>query len=342
MATYIKFKPITKKFLGALSDRVKKVIVLRFGLGDDGARETLESIGKQYGVTRERIRQIEDFGLHAIRKSDVYKEENSVFDDLSGLMREYGGGIVDEKDFYSHLHKDELIHNHINFLLVLGEQFSKHREDDIYTHRWIIDRAVSDIVHKAISELTKTLSEDDLITEEDIVVSFLEHLKDVPKEYHNETHARRWLSLSKKIGVNPLGEWGVSHSPNINARGIRDYAFLIIRRHGSPMHFTEVAREITNVFEKKAHIATCHNELIKDRRFVLVGRGLYALKEWGYARGIVRDVIADILKKHGTLQKEEIVEHVMKERYVKPNTIIVNLQNPTYFKKNSNGTFSLK
>ena len=95
------------------------------------------------------------------------------------------------------------------------------------------------------------------------------------------------------------------------------------------------------MFSKKAHIATTHNELIKDPRFVLVGRGLYALSEWGYINGIVKDVITKILDKSGPLTKKEIVEKVMKERYVKENTILVNLQNSKNFKKEKDGKYSL-
>ena len=122
---------------------------------------------------------------------------------------------------------------------------------------------------------------------------------------------------------------------------MRDYAFLVIRKHGSPIHFREVAKLITEVFNKKAHVATTHNELIKDKRFVLVGRGLYALSEWGYMSGVVKDVIRKIIEKEGPLAKDKIIEKVLKERYVKPNTILVNLQNPKYFKKDKQGKYSV-
>ena len=124
------------------------------------------------------------------------------------------------------------------------------------------------------------------------------------------------------------------------SKGMRDYAFLVIRRHGSPIHFREVAKTITELFGKKAHVATTHNELIKDPRFVLVGRGLYALSEWGYMSGVVRDVIRKILEKHGPLTKEEIIDKVLKERYVKENTIVVNLQNQKYFTKDKESRYS--
>jgi hypothetical protein len=169
----------------------------------------------------------------------------------------------------------------------------------------------------------------------------LENLKDVSERYKNEEVIRRWLLMTKGISKNPLGEWGLMSSPNIKAKGMKDYAFLVIRRHGSPIHFREVAKLITELFGKKAHVATTHNELIKDPRFVLVGRGLYALSEWGYMSGVVRDVIKNIIEKNGPLSKDEIIQKVMKERYVKPNTITVNLQNQKYFKKDKDGKYSI-
>ena len=140
----------------------------------------------------------------------------------------------------------------------------------------------------------------------------------------------RWLLLSKRIGKNPLGEWGRIDSPHVRIKNTRDFAFLTLKRHGSPMHFSEVAKGIEKLFTRKSHPATTHNELIKDNRFVLVGRGLYALKEWGYEPGIVREVIKGILLREGPLTRDEIIERVKRERYVKDATISVNLQNPIF------------
>lgn len=107
------------------------------------------------------------------------------------------------------------------------------------------------------------------------------------------------------------------------------------------MHFKEVAESIDNLFKHKAHVATTHNELIKDARFVLVGRGLYALTEWGYTAGVVKDVLREILAKEGPLSREELIDKVRKERYVKDNTIIVNLQDANIFRRLSNGTYAV-
>jgi len=215
------------------------------------------------------------------------------------------------------------------------------REDDHFKHRWHIDDSLSEKIHQSLHKLYESLSDEDLIAEQDILARFLTHVEDVAAEYKQEEILHRWLRISKKIGKNPLGEWGMAHSPNVHAKGMRDYAFLVIRKHGSPIHFTEVAKKITQLFGKKAHVATTHNELIKDPRFVLVGRGLYALKEWGYLSGVVKDVIKKVITEHGPLTKEQIIGKVLKERYVKENTILVNLQNQKFFKKDKEGKYAV-
>jgi hypothetical protein len=336
----ITFKPkqVTKRLLAVLPERARDVMVSRYGLGKDPERMTLEAIGKKYTITRERVRQIENHAIQSIRKSKEYQKEKKSFEELEVIIQELGG-IITESDLLSNLSKDKSTHNHLNLLLILGEAFRKHKEDEHFHHRWFMDQELSDKVHEALHKLYNSLSDTDLISEQDIIQAFLEHVKEVSDEYKKEEILRRWLALSKAISKNPLGEWGKADSSNVNAKGMRDYAFLVIRKHGSPIHFTEVAKQIEKLFKKKAHVATTHNELIKDSRFVLVGRGLYALSEWGYISGVVKDVIKKVLEQHGPLTKDKIVEKVLKERYVKENTIMVNLQNPKYFKKDKEGRY---
>jgi hypothetical protein len=338
----ISFKPkkVTKKITSNLQDRASDVIMNRFGLTADGKRKTLEEIGKKYNITRERVRQIEDVALNFIKKSEAYKSEQVVFEELKQLMHKLGS-VVAEKDLLAYISKDEAIQNHIHFFLVLSDAFKKYREDDHFHARWSVDDATANNIHEALRKLYASLKDEDLIPETEIIKKFFDQMKDVSELYRDEEMAKRWLSMSKSVAKNGLGEWGKASSPNIRTRGVKDYAFLVMRRHGSPMHFKEVADSISKTFGKKVHYATCHNELIKDSRFVLVGRGMYALAEWGYKEGIARVVIEDILKREGPLTKDEVVEKVMKERYFKKNTILVNLANPKYFKKNKTGLYTL-
>lgn len=336
----ITFKPkqVTKKLLDALPERARDILTSRYGLGSESQKQTLESIGKKYGITRERVRQIEEHSLATIRKSEIFDQTQTIFDELK-LIIETLGGIVSEKELLEEISNSTSVQNHIHFLLVLGDNFTKTKEDSHFENRWSVDEKLARHIEESIKKLYESLKDEDILPESELVTSFLQHLEDISEQYKEEEVLKRWLGMSKKIGRNPLGEWGRANSPNINVKGMRDYAYLVIRRHGSPIHFREVAEQISKYFDKKAHVATTHNELIKDDRFVLVGRGLYALTDWGYMSGVVRDVIAELIDKHGPMTKDDIIEKVLKERYVKENTIVVNLQNADCFKKDTDGKY---
>lgn len=336
----ITFKPkqVTKKLLAALPDRARDVLEKRYGLGKDKDTYTLESIGQTYGITRERVRQIENYGIQSIQKSDAYQEFMPVFEELQSAIATLGGGLVAEEIFLDEITNDPVLRNHIYFLLVVGGPFYRNKEDNTYKHRWFTEKKIAEHVEEALKKVYKSISRDELVSEEEILSRFRNELIELTDKYDDQI-LKRWLMISKKIASNPLGEWGHASSPNVKVKGIRDYAYLVVKRHGSPMHFREVASAIEELFGKKAHTATTHNELIKDDRFVLVGRGLYALTEWGYSAGVVKDVLREILEEYGPMTREEIIDKVRKERYVKDNTIIVNLQDANLFKRLANGSY---
>lgn len=330
---------VVKKLLSEVPERAREVLTLRFGLEGAGDRETLEAIGERWGITRERVRQIEASGIESVRGSKAFKTTEAAFEELR-LFIEKLGGIVVEEHLLEHLAKDEKSRNRFRFLLVVGSSFFRERETEEFYARWHVDHKTAEKVHKALSSLYGSLSDDEVLVESHLFERFLVELKDVNEAYRDEQILKRWLSLSKTISANPLSEWGRAHAPAIRTKGIRDYAYLVIKKKGAPMHFKDVAGAISEMFSKKAHVATTHNELMKDQRFVLVGRGLYALSEWGYTPGVVRDVIRDILVKK-PLTREQVLEEVKKVRYVKDNTILVNLNDPRYFKRQKNGTYAV-
>ena len=311
----------------------------RFGLLGTGERRTLDAIGKEYGITRERIRQIESHGIGSIRESEHYKKHTESIEDLKRAIQELGG-VLAEHVILDEVPKNAADKNHVIFLLNVGHHFTFRREDNEFHARWHVDSGLSDAVEKALLKLHKEVSADTLIPEDDFVKLFVSFLQEESVKNPSQEHVSRWLRISKRIAKNPLGEWGRIESPHVRIRNTRDFAFLTLKRHGSPMHFTEVARGITKLFGRETHPATTHNELIKDKRFVLVGRGLYALNEWGYAPGVVRDVITNILKRDGPLTRQEIVERVKRERYVKDATVLVNLQSGT-FARLDDGRYSI-
>src|SRR3990167_2120556 len=338
--TGFKPKAIVKKLLVALPERSRIVLESRFGLGTSAERVTLEAIGKRYGITRERVRQIENHALAALKKSPAFVQAQDAFHELERIIDSLGG-IVCEDDLLNFMTKDKSMQNQIYFLLVLGDPFKFRKEDDEVNRCWYVDPDLAGKVEGALKNLYSGLSDEDLIPEGEMIDRFLKDLQTINDKHRNEEVLRRWLAISKSIGKNPLGEWGQASSQNVRTKGVRDFAYLAVKKHGSPLHFREVAKLIEKMFNRAAHVATTHNELIKDDRFVLVGRGMYALKEWGYASGVVRDVIRNILREQGPLTKEQIIEKVLKERHVKPGTVVVNLQNQKYFKRGKDGKFVL-
>ncbi len=339
----ITFKPkeVSKRLIDVLPDRSRDVVVSRYGLSGKKGLETLDAIGKRYGITRERVRQIENHAIKLIQDSPVVAKEGTAFSQLEGAIRELGA-ILPEHSILSEFATDPETKNHLYFLMVVGKPFAARKEDEHFKARWFVDEAVAKAVEDALKTVHASVKPHDVVNEDKLVDHVLTCMQRVNVKYKNKETARRWLELSNCLMRNPLGEWGRSTAPGIKLKNIRDHAYLVLKRHGSPMHFREVAKAIEKTFGKKAHQATTHNELIKDaERFVLVGRGLYALKEWGYRPGHVIDIIKHNLKEKGPMTQEEIVKAVSRERHVKRNTILVNLQNNGAVVKQKDGKYAL-
>lgn len=200
MASSFDWKPkqVTKKILSPLADRAHDVITSRFGLGTDAERKTLEAIGQIYSITRERVRQIENAALATIRKSPEFKEHTFVFDELKQKIKDLGA-LVAEEELLNHLAKDKSTQNHLYLYMVLGDAFTRHKEDEAFEARWSIDGKVAEEVHGALERLYAGLSDEDLVTENDLVARFLDEMKDVAEAYKESEVVKRWLSISKRL-----------------------------------------------------------------------------------------------------------------------------------------------
>jgi len=153
------------------------------------------------------------------------------------------------------------------------------------------------------------------------------------------------LRALKNLGQNNFGHWGLGDWKEIKPKTINDKIYLILKNNGQPMHFVEIAGKINEIkFDgKRANPATVHNELILDNKYVLIGRGIYGLRDWGYEKGTVADVIREIFNNsEEPLSREEIVKRVLEKRRVKEATIILALMNKDYFEKVDGGKYQLK
>ncbi len=317
-------KNACSKVLKNLSSKKKEVITRRFGLGGR-KNETLESIGKDFNVTRERIRQIEKDGF--LELEPYVKKCQDIFDYFKEEI-EKKGGVRREDLFLSELGKKE-VENEIYFLLTLANDFERFAETDDHYAFWAIDEKKVDLAKKRGELVIQKFEK----TKKPLKLEELEK----PKDLSYEAFAS-YLEISKRIKNNSEGFWGLKEWPEIYPKTIKDKAYLVFKKTKEPLHFNKVAELIDSALPQ-----TVHNELIKDPRFVLVGRGIYALKEWGYQEGLVKDVILNILKSAGKpLKKEEVLEKILKQRLVKENTVFLNLSNKKYFSRTSEGYYKIR
>ena len=339
MATFNAIK-ISEDFLSTLPKRVRDVIERRFGIGRSRDRITLEAIGTSYGITRERVRQIESHGLKKLRSHDLMKERKEVFDALKEELVKRRG-IAEEGGFLSSLAKSPDEKNHYRFLLTLSDDFKRHKEDEEFKYRWSTDEKLAAAAHDTLKVLHKELQDEEPMEEGEIKAKLASIAEAKLGDGMSGDAVHSWISISKLISANALGGWGLAASPHISPRGVRDLAYLVMKQHGSPMHFSEVTGAIKKNLSQPAHLQTVHNELIKDDRFVLVGRGLYALREWGYQPGTLKEVIKNILTNSGPTVKDKLIEKILKERHVKTATILINLQDKKSFKTLEDGSIAL-
>lgn len=347
MSAQFLYKKITGSILASLPSKAKTVLVRRFGL--EGERETLQEIGTSYGITRERVRQIEEFGLRTLRaKKDIFVTHGSVFSNFADYFKDHGN-LVREDIALEDLGQKSFA-PHIFFLLTIAEPFERKGEsDDLYT-LWYNTKDALDGAKTVIAKTADLFKKKGVPVSKEELLSWSQEaflgLSGVPL---SREAFFSYIGCAKTIEKNPFGEYGLREFPEIHPRGMRDEAYIVLKRGGAPLHFRTVAQEVTKYRKKytderdSANPQTIHNELIKDNRFVLVGRGMYALKEWGYAPGVVRDVIVRVLGSAGKpLLKDEIVRLVREQRFVQDNTIFLNLHNKKYFKRTDEGHFTLR
>jgi len=334
----LNYQKICQKVLEILPQRQKEVIERRFGLVGS-TPETLQKIGDDFGVTRERIRQIEFESFQKLEKEKEDRELKRVFFLFSEYLRSQGG--AKREDFALQDLGKRNWQNHVRFFLTLGDSFHRHPEDEKVYAFWTAREKLFQKVKQIVTELFNLFERN----QKPLPPNHLQRIEIAKKE------PKIFLSsveIAKHIEKGPLGEFGLINWPEIKPRGVKDLALLVLKQKGQPLHFTEIAKLAGDLFgeyssSERVLPQTVHNELIRDERFVLVGRGVYALKEWGYTPGTVKEIIAEILKEAGRpMSREEILQEVQKQRLVRENTILLNLSNKDYFQKDKEGRYILK
>ena len=312
-------------------EREREIISRRFGL--NGRKETLEQIGETLSITRERVRQLEKAIIIHLQ---IAAEDNSIPElplaekilirNLTEMGRVAKLSELANKVYGRNSTSEE--RSGIYFIATFSKNLTVVEENDLYNPAvGIAEYGDADTIKTKVNEIVKVIRQNGAPMSIDELDNVL--------NYEHPDHIRAIASISKSLAtLNDV--WGLAKWPSVNPRNIRDKIFVILETNKQPMHFSEIAKEIANSSFKRKNVTVqaIHNELIKDQRFVLIGRGIYALSSWGYKKGTISEIITSILKKsEQPLSREEIVKQVLKTRKVKETTILLNLQNKKLFKK---------
>ncbi len=321
-------------------EREREIISRRFGLFD--RKETLEQIGEMLGITRERVRQLEKTILVKVRCltngninkiNELSEFNNNILDKLT-----INGGLLNIADLTEKVSntRDKIEQSRITFIALLSDIFIVINENDSYFTTVALKTEFNEKkLTSSVDQLVKTIeTKGSPCTIEELVI------------LTGNNNEKQLVSLanSSKLLASLNNQLGLIKWPTVNPKNIRDKIYVILKENGKQMHFNDISESIKKSDFKRKNVTTqaIHNELIKDKRFVLVGRGIYALKEWGYSRGTVSDIIGKILKEaKKPLHKDEIIKSVLKDRFVKETTILLNLQNKTKFKRVAKATYIL-
>lgn len=319
-------------------DREREIVARRFGLFD--RRETLEQIGELLGITRERVRQLEKTVIARFKAAaqegslpHIKEIESTLLTQLHQMGEAARVTALSAAVTSDNTKTDQ---SRIIFLATLCPNLTVIEEDD-HLYQAVGATNVQDAaaMKAGIVKIREAIEK----AGEPIPIT------DVAKAagFSDSRQAAALASISKHLAT-LNGRWGLVKWPMVNPKNIRDKIYVILKEAGKHMHFNEIADSIKKSEFKRKDVTTqaIHNELIKDKRFVLIGRGIYALKEWGYQKGTVADIITEVLREAGEpLHRDQIVERVLKCRFVKETTILLNLQGKNQFKRVAKATYEL-
>jgi hypothetical protein len=338
-ATELRTEDLVSNVLATIDrEREREIVARRFGLFD--RKETLEQIGEMLGITRERVRQLEKSVVTRLRGAAEQGSLPHIADFQAKLLEllHESGEVARVSDLTARLsdtpNREEQAR--VAFLSQLSPQLAVITEDDNFYYSVGVKEIRDEKALRArVAQLIETIKQ----------LGEPKTIEEIAKAANmdNVAQAAALASISKQLAT-LNGRWGLVKWPMVNPKNIRDKIYVILKENGKHMHFNEIAGAIKDSDFKRKDVTTqaIHNELIKDKRFVLIGRGIYALKEWGYEKGTVADIITEVLRQaNEPLHRDEIVKRVLKSRFVKETTILLNLQGKPQFKRVAKATYAL-
>lgn len=323
-----------KDILQYCKPKEQLVLVKKFGLLT-WKEIPLQRIGADYNMTRERVRQIETQALMRFRRLIVGNDKYvKVLEEAKKILDTHWG-LLSEEDLVKKIVNKNMFKfsaQELKLILVSDFDINYLKRNKLLYKSFYKDPLFEDLLTKMTIWITNYFEKK---KESEDVYEFIEKVKNefVTKhtniEYlNNALFYMNFFSVIRAVKVFD-GKVGLATFADVWPKTIKLKIVYVMKKINKPIHFQELPAKIMEWFpDKPVKVTTVHNELVKhNQTFVNIGLGLYALREWGFEGGLVKDIIVRIFEKFKRpMSVKEISKELLKEKMVSPNTVLLNLQ----------------
>ncbi|MCL4358435.1 MAG: hypothetical protein M1505_01180 [Patescibacteria group bacterium] len=351
MAETLNLSKTVDEVLSGLSEREGDIIRRRYGLVEPA--ESLQDIADDYNLTRERIRQIQARSLNsisaAIQKNPVVNQLNRTAAKQLGplALRREASLLQKLKEYYQFNQENNLRAS--RFFLRQARQFQIYPEDDNF-HAYfsqteknlnLARHILKRLLFKFLEEPTQVWSESKIYNF--VLVEIKKHLNVNPPE----SEIFGFIRIIKVLGKNPYSQFGLSNHILISPPSLKEKIRLIFEMEGQPLHFKTIHHKLNQFLDfkddflsdhwrKDYSVESIHNQMILDPEVVLAGRGIYALKRWGYYNGETIELLKELVSRARRIEKEKLWCEVQKAKMISRTTFEIYIRRRDLFKLNGN------
>lgn len=334
------------QLMGSINDkRGMEIVEKRYGLLS-GERHTLDEIGSEYGVTRERIRQIQKKSVLRMNKYGAIHLKQLILDIRNMLWAHTGIADSDEADKY--INNDLGIERYDgSSLLDLAKDLSWiqcFQIKDLIFYTPIPEKEIEfeQFSHK-ILELFKKHPAGVNIQDVAASLKVLDRVKDL--RFNRVEFINKYCSLDPRL--EKLDE---SVYRTYDMRILPFYVSLIEQvflTEKMPLHFTEIAYKTNKLLQKtgrKLDERRIYSIVLQSEKFAHTGRrGTYGLTEWGIRKELLPELIEECIRNAGfPLYLDQIFYFVSKHKDTKLINVHTVLNGNRRFYKTREGAYALK
>lgn len=333
------------------NDKAKEIIKKRYGL-INGERQTLEEIGESYGITRERIRQIQAKALKNM-KHPISVAKKPLLELMEKILFQNGGLLsAEEADIKVPEALGGMIDDGSSVLDLLCdlELIQSCRIGDIVIYSPLFDGVKLDILSEKIIASVK---KEDLGLDVLSIVKKIELFKKITDDrFDPQSFVFRYCRTDPRIEEIGLA----SASPETIFKHYTSGYFAkkswvvlmkrVLEQEQMPLHFTEITNKVNDLMgnsERQVDVRRAHSIMIEDEAFAHSGvNGTYGLTAWGLRKELTPQLIEECMKKAGfPLHWKQIYNYVSKYKNTKPANITTCLETNRLFKKVDTGVYWL-